>query len=494
MRYLIPIASKDDLFPKDEFHFPKPLIEVDGSPMISLVINSIRNRDASAKFIFIVFHQDALEYSLDSILKLLAGANSVVIELNNPTMGAVCSALMAIDHIADDEPLVICNGDQIIDADLSGIARDFVRSGADAGVVTFNSVHPRWSYIRENEKGEVIETAEKRVLSRKAIAGYYYFRSGNLFIQAAQTYLLKASLIGGKYYLSPVLNEVVLMGGKIVKHEVSSDSYISFYSPKRIELYQNELRSKIAAIANPARQVQVVIPMAGLGSRFAKVGYTKPKPFIDVKGKTMIERVMDNLRLPNARFVLIAREEHLDAEPDVVEELKTHGDLVFSSINFVTEGAACTVLTARQHLDPDAPLLIANCDQIVDFDCTEYLRDAVDRDLDGSILCFKDRDRDPKWSFAHVNDDGLVDEVKEKVAISDNATVGIYYFRRARDFIDAATDMIAHNDRSNNEFYVCPVYNYLIRRGARIGVYHVAPEAMHGIGTPPDLKAYLELI
>ncbi|MUZ74140.1 NTP transferase domain-containing protein [Agrobacterium vitis] len=494
MRYLIPIASKDDLFPKDEFHFPKPLIEIDGSPMISLVVNSIRNRDASAKFIFIVLNQDALEYSLDSILKLLAGESTVVIKLNNPTMGAVCSALMAVDHIVDDDPLVICNGDQIIDADLAGIARDFTRSQADAGVVTFNSVHPRWSYIREDKSGYVIETAEKRVLSRKAIAGYYYFRSGRLFVEFAQNYLLKADPFGGKYYLSPVLNEVILAGGKIVQHEIPSDSYISFYSPKRIEFYQNEIRDKVAAMTKPARQVQVVIPMAGLGSRFAQVGYLKPKPFIDVKGKTMIERVMDNLRLDHARFVLIARQDHLDAEPDVVSGLKAHGDLAFSPINFVTEGAACTVLTARTHLDPDAPLLIANCDQIVDFECADYIQDALERDLDGSILCFKDKDRDPKWSFAHVNDDGLVDEVKEKVAISDNATVGIYYFRRARDFIDAATDMIAHNDRSNNEFYVCPVYNYLIKHGARVGIYHVAPDAMHGIGTPPDLEAYLRLI
>jgi dTDP-glucose pyrophosphorylase len=152
------------------------------------------------------------------------------------------------------------------------------------------------------------------------------------------------------------------------------------------------------------------------------------------------------------------------------------------------------VLTARAHIDPDAPLLIANCDQIVDFDCAAYIGDAVERNLDGSILCFKDRDRNPKWSFARVNGEGLVDEVKEKVAISDLATIGLYYFRRAGDFIDAATDMIARNDRSNNEFYVCPVYNYMIRRGARIGVYNVEPEDMHGIGTPSDLDAYLRKI
>ncbi|ESQ78648.1 glycosyltransferase family 2 protein [Asticcacaulis sp. YBE204] len=494
MRYLIPIASEDNLFPKEEYHFPKPLIEVGGTPMIGLVIDSIKARDPSASFIFVIRRQDAVEYSLDAALELLAGADAKIVQLTHPTMGAVCTALMAVDHIADDEPLVICNGDQILDADLSAIAHKFVSQGYDGGVVTFNSVHPRWSYVRENEAGDVIETAEKRVLSRKAIAGYYYFKSGQQFIEATKQYLLKSDPIGGKYYLSPVLNEIVLSGGRVGQFEIPTDDYITFYSPQRIEFYQNEVKSKHMTTSAPTKGTQVVIPMAGLGSRFSKAGYDKPKPFIDVKGKTMIERVMDNLRVTNGNFVLIARQEHLDAEPQVTKDLEARGDLIFSPINFVTEGAACTVLTSRPHLDPDAPLLIANCDQIVDFDCEDYIRDAQARDLDGSILCFIDKDRDPKWSFARLNGENLVEEVKEKVAISDIATVGLYYFKRAGDFINAATDMIAHNDRSNNEFYVCPVYNYMIKTGARVGVYYVEPEAMHGIGTPPDLDAYLELI
>lgn len=494
MRYLIPIASKDDLFPKDEFHFPKPLIEVDGAPMISLVVEAIRQSDRSARFIFVILKEDALEYSLSSILKLLAGPETVVVELGNPTMGAVCSALMAIDHIDDDEPLIICNGDQIIDADIGGIANGFFHSGADAGVITFPSVHPRWSYVREDEHGRVTEVAEKRVLSRKAIAGYYYFREGRQFARWAQDYLLKTDQVGGRYYLSPVLNEVVLNGGRIAQYEVPAESYISFYSPKRIEFYQSEAAGRFAKLKVKRPGVQVVIPMAGLGSRFSKAGYAKPKPFIDVDGATMIERVMDNLRVEGAKFVLIARREHLAAEPEVVDGLLTSGDVVFSAIDFVTEGAACTVLTAREHLDRDAPLLIANCDQIVDFDCANFIHDAMDRGLDGSILCFRDKHRDPKWSFARVNDMGLVEEVKEKVVISDLATVGIYYFAHAGDFIDAATDMIVANDRSNNEFYVCPVYNYLVRRGARVGVYEIDFDAMHGIGTPDDLTSYLGLL
>lgn len=494
MRYLIPIASKDDLFPKDEFHFPKPLIEVDGAPMISLVVEAIRQRDTSARFIFVILKEDALEYSLASVLELLAGPETIVVELANPTMGAVCSALMAIDHFDDGEPLIICNGDQIIDADIGGIGNAFYHSGADAGVITFPSVHPRWSYVREDENGRVTEVAEKRVLSRKAIAGYYYFREGRQFATWAQDYLLKTDQVGGRYYLSPVLNQVVLNGGRIAQYEVPADSYISFYSPKRIEFYQSEAASRFARLKEKRPGVQVVIPMAGLGSRFSKAGYAKPKPFIDVDGATMIERVMDNLRVDGAKFVLIARREHLVAEPEVVDGLIGRGDLIFLPIDFVTEGAACTVLTARGHLERNAPLLIANCDQILDFDCSNFIHDAMERGLDGSILCFRDRYRDPKWSFARLGESGLVEEVKEKVAISDLATVGIYYFARAGDFIDAAMDMIVTNDRSNNEFYVCPVYNYMCRRGSRVGVYEIEFDAMHGIGTPDDLNSYLGLL
>jgi hypothetical protein len=138
-------------------------------------------------------------------------------------------------------------------------------------------------------------------------------------------------------------------------------------------------------------------------------------------------------------------------------------------------------------------LLIANCDQIVDFSAADFVSDAKSRKLDGSILTFHDPSRDPKWSFARVADSGLVEEVKEKVAISDVATVGLYYFATAQEFQNSASEMIMANDRVNNEFYVCPVYNYAIRSGARIGQYMIPADAMHGIGTPHDLEAFLKL-
>lgn len=237
--------------------------------------------------------------------------------------------------------------------------------------------------------------------------------------------------------------------------------------------------------------INVVIPMAGLGSRFSKAGYELPKPFIDVKGKPMIARVMDNLRVHDAVFTLIARQEHIDAHPECFEALRNQYPVTVIGIDRVTAGPACTVLHAHRALNNDIPVLTANSDQLVDMDFNDYIADSRKRGLDGSILTFPATD--PKWSFAKVDPEGFLLEAKEKVAISDQATVGIYYFERGRDFVEGALDMIASNDTTNNEFYVVPIYNYLLKQGRKFGIYPIEERVMHGLGTPEDLDAYLDL-
>ncbi|HFI4796320.1 TPA: glycosyltransferase family 2 protein [Elizabethkingia anophelis] len=232
--------------------------------------------------------------------------------------------------------------------------------------------------------------------------------------------------------------------------------------------------------------------MAGLGSRFAKEGYEKPKPFIDVNGKPMIVRVLENLYYPNARYFLIARKEHLEIEKDLVQKIEQEYNATFIGLDKLTEGTACTVLYAREYINNDIPLMIANSDQIVDISITDFIDDCLNRKLDGSILTFLDKELNPKWSFAKINSKELVIEVKEKEAISEHATVGIYMFSRGEDFVNGAIDMIIENDRVNNEFYTCPVYNYIIRDNKRIGIYDIDAEVMHGIGTPEDLNNYLK--
>lgn len=238
--------------------------------------------------------------------------------------------------------------------------------------------------------------------------------------------------------------------------------------------------------------INIVIPMAGLGSRFAQAGYEKPKPFIDVDGQPMIARVMENLYYPEANYILIGRKEHLEKEKELVEAISKKYNATFIGIDKLTEGTACTVLYARKYINNDFPLLIANSDQLVDISIEDYINDCLDKKMDGSILTFSDAERNPKWSFAKINTQNLVTEVQEKKAISEYATVGIYFFNKGKDFVNGAVDMIINNDRVNNEFYTCPVYNYNILDKKNIIIYNIDQEAMHGLGTPEDLELYLK--
>ena len=240
------------------------------------------------------------------------------------------------------------------------------------------------------------------------------------------------------------------------------------------------------------KPINIVIPMAGLGSRFAKEGYEKPKPFIDVNGKPMIVRVLDNLDYPNANYILIGRKEHLEQEKGIVAQIEKDYNVTFIGIDKLTEGTLCTVLYSRKYINSETALLVANSDQIINSSIVNFINDCFERNLDGSILTFRDEELNPKWSFAKLDDNNLVTEVKEKEAISEFATVGIYLFSKGNTFINAAIDMIIENDRVNNEFYTCPVYNYLINEGLKIGVYEIAESAMNGIGTPKDLEKYVE--
>jgi NDP-sugar pyrophosphorylase family protein len=488
MIVLAPIAGRSPHFSPEEFAYPKPLIEIGGRPMIAWAIDNLATAAPEARFVFVAGEAEARRYSYESIFDLATGGRAKTLTLKAPTGGALCTCLMAIDAIDADEPLIIANTDQIIDTDLSEAVARFQAADADAGVLIFDSLHPRWSYVALADDGFVQRASEKEVISRHAIAGFYYYRRAGLFFAAAAQALRHGATLEGQHYISASLNEVILLNGKVMAVEIDARQYHSFYDPRNIESFELSR----AARQKQARDLKlnVLIPAAGQGSRFAVAGYAKPKPFIDVDGEPMIRRVLDNMPSGPSQPTVILRKDHVDVAGAEIEELARRGVRVVA-IDKLTEGTACTILLAREHLDNDQPLLIANSDQLVDVSLQAFVDDCFARDLDGSILVFRDPSLNPKWSFARTDAAGLVQQVAEKVAISDLATVGIYLFRKGSHFVDAAIDMIANNDRVNNEFYTCPVYNYMIRAGLRIGVYEIESSAMHGLGTPEDLSAYL---
>lgn len=496
MQILIPLAAKSTFFNSAEFFFPKPLIEISGKPMIELVILNLKSIPGIKKFIFVVNEDDVKKFSLDKTISHAVGDTAVdVIVSKGETAGSLCSCLLAIDKIDLDKPLVIANGDQIFDLHLDDIFCKFKKDDADTGVVIFDSVHPRWSYVGFDENNKPCQFSEKDVISRNAIAGVYYFKSANSFFDAAFDAIRNELTTNDLYYVAPSLNKFILDNKKIITYKINAEKYHSFYSPQKLKEYEKmpEALSILFGKECGKKPIKIIIPAAGLGSRFAKAGYSLPKPFIDVGGIPMIERVMDNLEIRDrpVQFYVILQSEHVAKYPQFVSKIKQKGGIVIE-INGVTEGTVCTVLHVINDINEDSPIIIANSDQLVDFSISDYINDAMMRRLDGSILCFEEPKRDLKWSYAAVDQDGYVTAVKEKIAISSIATVGIYFFNSGKEFVQASVKMVAANDRINNEFYTCPVYNYLISENKKIGCYMVNKESMHGLGIPEDLNLFLK--
>ena len=277
-----------------------------------------------------------------------------------------------------------------------------------------------------------------------------------------------------------------------------------------------------------ATDVTILIPMAGEGARFRDVGFVKPKPVIDVAGKPMIIWVVENIlpkdetigikakiigsrqcirevsRIPlllvlTGCLCKVVLRRDLNEVSNIIEHLRKAASCVtIVYADELTEGAVCTCLLARDHLDGACPLLIINSDQFIewndDLDSSEFWRQLLDeknQGYDGNILCFKNPMElgDTKWSYASKGSDGLVNDVREKEVISENATVGAYYWQRSADFVSAADEMIRREIRVNGEFYVAPVFNINIQRGQRITLSFC--RRMWGMGVPGDLVKFL---
>jgi HAD superfamily hydrolase (TIGR01509 family) len=263
-------------------------------------------------------------------------------------------------------------------------------------------------------------------------------------------------------------------------------------NPKELTLQKIEnklIKTEPNMISSPKwtdPNLNVLIPMAGAGSRFEKAGFTFPKPLIDINGEPMIKLVHENLNF-EANFIFIVQKDHRKKY-----NLDTLLNLISPNCKIIetdglTEGAACTTLLAKELINSNNPLIIANSDQIVEWDSNEFMYKMNELNCDGGILTFKSTH--PKWSFAKIDSTGHVSEVAEKNPISDDATVGVYYWKNGSDYVKFAEQMISKNLRVNNEFYVCPVFNESIGSGKKIKSFEI--KKMWSLGTPEDLEVYL---
>ena len=264
---------------------------------------------------------------------------------------------------------------------------------------------------------------------------------------------------------------------------------------RREDLTWNKIESAIAKarevedLSQPWKsdKLNVLIPMAGAGSRFEAAGYTFPKPLIDINGKPMVQVVVNSLNI-DAKFIYVVRKEHRDKyNLDSLLNLITPNCTIIE-VSDLTEGAACTTLLAKQFINNKHALLLVNSDQYIEWNSNEFMYKMMEQDLDGGIVTFKSTH--PKWSFVKINEQGYVTDVAEKNPISDIATVGIYYWKHGSDYVKYAEQMIQKNIRVNNEFYVCPVFNQAILDNKKIKTFDISK--MWGLGTPEDLQLFLK--
>ena len=238
LNLLVLMGGSSEAFVQSGYAFPKNLVEINGAPLVQHVLDSLGRLACpdGKKVICVLRAEENARFYTGAVIRLIEPMATLV-ELSGVTSGAACSALLAVDSINNQEPLLITNGDQILNTDLNAVIADFDRRGLDGGVVVFRDIHPRWSFVKCNEKGEVIEAAEKRPISNLATAGFYFFRQGADFVEAAQRMIIKGASVNNQFYVCPAYNELVLKQKKIGVFEIPKSAYISLATPAGVEAY-----------------------------------------------------------------------------------------------------------------------------------------------------------------------------------------------------------------------------------------------------------------
>lgn len=239
MRVIIPIAGSVS-FKDSDFIYPKPLIDVGDKPLIEYVIDNYSDIEGGTKFCFILKQSLCAEYNLDYVITQLT-SDPLIIRLKNQTKGATCSVLMGIDKISPEEEVVIANSDQYFLENVNNAIVFFRSHNADAGIITFKSVHPRWSFAVIDENDNVLETAEKRPISRDAIAGFYYFRTFKTFIDGAYNSILNEDYYNDQIYISSTVNQLILQNKKILAYKINNENFFSFYTPQKIKEFERQV-------------------------------------------------------------------------------------------------------------------------------------------------------------------------------------------------------------------------------------------------------------
>lgn len=507
MHIVIPMTGLGQRFVDAGYTLPKPLIEVDGLPMIEHVVNMF---PGAARFTFICRQEHLDSTPMRSILQRIAPQGNIVAHPGHK-MGPVFAVLDAAEHLIDeDEEVVVNYCDFGKYWNYAHFCQWVQARGADACVTAYRGFHPHmlgkinYAFMRDDGHQRMLQIQEKQPFTDNrmqefASDGSYYFRRG-AFVKTYFRRLMERGIqVNGEYYVSMVMNLLVEDGLKVGIYEI--EHMLQWGTPGELaeyNLWSRFFRSVLQP--RPAQQAQPhslnLIPLAGRGSRYAQEGYTTPKPLIPVGGKPMIVQAAEAMP-PAERHTFVCLQEHLNRYPDLASTLQgAYPGCSIVPLNAVTEGQACTIELGLTDDDLEHPLCVAASDNGMLYDTAAYAALATHPEVDAIIWTFRGHPSaqvNPK-AYGWVRTEGdVATGVSVKVPISetpqhDHAIVGAFSFARARYFVEGLKDLYARDERVNGEFYADSVMGALIRLGYRVRVFEI--EDYIGWGTPNDLRTY----
>lgn len=505
MQIIIPMSGIGKRFIDAGYTDPKPLIKVDGIPIIEHVVNMFPDE---SNFTFICNKEHIETTDMRKELKRIA-PQGTIIEIPPHKKGPVYAVTLISDIINDDEEVIVNYCDFSCYWDYEDFLRHTRGRNADGAIPAYKGYHPHmlgptnYAFMRDHEQW-MLEIKEKEPFTNNrmneyASTGTYYFKKGSIVKYYFKKLIEEEHNLNGEYYVSLVYNLLKKDQMKISIYEIQH--MLQWGTPQDLQEYEawsNYFRDAVNPKENYILEKESynLIPLAGAGSRFTKENYLDPKPLINVSGKPMIIQAAKGLPA-SANHMFICLAEHLGKYPLEEELIKEYPEATIVTIEELTEGQACTCEVGAKLIDPEAPLLIGACDNGMVWNMKKYQELISDPQVDAIAFSFKHHVsslRNPQmYGWIDVDDNDFIKKVSVKVPISDNpfddhAVVGTFYFKKAKYFLDALQNLYSKNIRVNNEYYVDSCINEVIANGLRAKVFKLDHYVCWG--TPNDLRTY----
>ncbi len=502
MKIVVPMTGIGKRFLDAGYTTPKPLIEVDGKPIIEHVVSLF---PGEKDFIFICNSNHLAETNLRDVLNGVA-PNCKIVEIPPHKKGPVYAVYQIKDMIDDDEEVIVNYCDFGTYWDYKDFLKHTRERNADGAIPSYKGFHPHmlgkinYAFMRDDEQW-MLEIREKQPftdnrMNEYASNGTYYFKKGSYVKKYFKQLMDEDINLKGEYYVSMVYNLLVQNGLKVSIYEIQHMQ--QWGTPGELEEYigWSEYFKSLTAIKPNNKEYDAIklIPLAGRGQRFQDAGYKNPKPLIEVSGKPMIIQAAE--ALPKCKKnIFVCLKEHIDKYPLKEELQKVYPNSKIISLDKVTEGQACTCEIGLENEDLDKPLFIGACDNSMIYDYN-YLEDEMQK-ADVLAFTFKNNPASEKnpnaYGWIKVDNDNNATGVSVKIPISDtpkndNAIVGAFYFKKAKYFIDCLNYLYKNNIRVNNEFYVDSCIDAAIKSGLKTRVFVV--DRYICWGTPDDYKTF----